>query len=288
MKKIFIVMVFVITGAAHSPAQVGIGNTSPNPAAILDMTSSEKGLLIPRMTQVQRLAILTPATGLLVYQTDIPPGFYFYNGSTWNLLKIRTEGGSGHVIDADGNSYPTVVIGNQEWMSENLRVLHYRNGEAIPKVTGNSAWAALTTGAYCWYDNDSITYGGYGIIYNFYAVEDSRHICPQGWHVATNSEWTTMVSYLGGSSAAGGPVKVLRQWSSPNTGATNLSGFSARPGGYRGVTGFFDKLLLEGYFWTSTTTGDSPYYRLLKYNSAGVTETTATKVPGFHVRCVRD
>lgn len=288
MKTFFLTLVLVISSIGSAFTQVGIGTTAPNPAAILEMTSSEKGLLIPRMTQVQRLAIPTPAAGLLVYQTDILPGFYFYDGSTWNLLKIRTEGGSGHLIDADGNQYPTVVIGNQEWMAENLRVTHYRNGEAIPKVTGNSAWGALTTGAYCWYSNDSITYGGYGIIYNFYTVEDSRQICPEGWHVATNSEWTTLVSYLGGSGAAGGPMKVLRQWSSPNTGATNLNGFSARPGGYRGVTGSFGQLLLEGYFWTSTTSGGSPYYRLLQYNSAGVTETTASKKFGIYVRCVRD
>lgn len=288
MKTLSITLILVIVWYSNALPQVGIGTDNPGSSSMLDVTSTTKGLLIPRMNQVQRLAITTPAAGLLVYQTDVPTGFYYYDGGTWNFLKIRTEGGSGHVIDADGNQYPTVVIGNQEWMAENLRVTHYRNGVAIPKVTEIPDWAGLTTGAYCWYSNDSVTYGGYGIIYNFFAVEDSRHICPEGWHVATRSEWTILVSYLGGSSAAGGPMKVLRQWSSPNMGATNLSGFSARPGGYRSGGGYFDMLLLQGCFWTSTTTEESGYYRLLLNTNSGATEATATKKFGIHVRCVRD
>ena len=145
MKKILLIMTVVIVCIAHSSAQVGIGTTTPDASALLDISSTNKGLLVPRMTQTQRLAIASPAAGLLVFQTDSPSGYYFYDGSAWNLLNIRVEGGGGHVIDADGNVYPTVVIGNQEWMADNLRTTHYRNGDAIPKVTDNTTWSNFTS-----------------------------------------------------------------------------------------------------------------------------------------------
>jgi len=288
MKTFFLTLILVMVWHIDAFPQVGIGTVSPASSSILDVTSTTKGLLIPRMTQAQRLAIATPAAGLMVYQTDIHPGYYFYDGSAWNFLKIRGEGGSDNLIDADGNVYTTVVIGDQEWMAEDLRVLHYRNGEAIPKVTGNAAWGALTSGAYCWYGNDSVTYLGYAVIYNWYAVNDSRNLCPDGWHVATNSEWATLITYLGGATTAGGPLKNSLQWQSPNTGATNSSCFSARPGGWRTVGGTYLEVGQTNCFWTSTLSGTNPYYKKLIYNGAGVTESTGTKVPGYHVRCIKD
>jgi uncharacterized protein (TIGR02145 family) len=288
MKKLSFLIVMLLLKSSLMFSQVGIGTPTPDASALLDMSSTTKGLLVPRMTQSQREAIASPAAGLLVFQTTATAGYYYYDGSAWNLLNTRVEGNSGHVIDADGNVYHTAIIGSQEWMAENLRVIHYRNGNLIPKVTVNSTWGSLTSGAYCWYGNDSVANGIYGALYNWFAVDDSRGLCPEGWHVASNSEWTTLVTYLGGSTVAGGPMKNAILWTSPNNGATNSSGFSARPGGYRTVGGTFSLLGGSGYFYTATLSGSTPYYRLLQYNSTGVSEATASKVVGCSVRCVKD
>jgi uncharacterized protein (TIGR02145 family) len=148
-------------------------------------------------------------------------------------FKTTTDVETNTVTDIDGNIYHTVTIGTQVWMVENLKTTKYRNGDPIPNVTGN-AWAALTTGAYCWYNNDAATYKAtYGALYNWYAVADSRNIAPTGWHVPTDAEWTTLTTFLGGESVAGGKLKETgtNHWTSPNTGATNETGFTALPGG---------------------------------------------------------
>jgi uncharacterized protein (TIGR02145 family) len=270
-------------------AQVGIGTTSPDASALLDVNSTTKGLLVPRMTQSQREAIASPAAGLLVYQTSSPAGYYYYNGSLWNLLNIKAEGSVGQVIDSDGNIYPTVVIGNQEWIAANLRVTHFRNGESIPKVTTTAAWAAMTTAAYCWYSNDSVANGVYGILYNWFTVNDSRLLCPDGWHVATNTEWNTLATYLGGATVAGGTMKRAMLWNSPNTGATNSSGFSGLPGGWRSGAGNFSYLGSDGYFWTATQfSGTGSYTWYLEYDDAEVHSSQASKVLGHSVRCIKD
>ncbi|MCP4790448.1 MAG: hypothetical protein GY881_09470, partial [Gammaproteobacteria bacterium] len=163
---------------------VGIGATAPESSAQLEVKSTDKGFLPPRMTQAQRDGISSPAAGLLVYQTDETPGYYYYTGTDWNGI---TGAGAGPIstsslIDSDGNTYPTITIGNQVWMLENLRVTHYRNGDAIPNVTDDTGWSGLSTGAYCWYDNDQATNEKYGALYNWYTVDDSRGLCPEGWH----------------------------------------------------------------------------------------------------------
>lgn len=137
------------------------------------------------------------------------------------------------VTDYDGNVYQTVLIGDQCWMMENLKVTHYRNGDPIPHVTDGVTWGNLTSGAYCNYNNDEGNVATYGRLYNWYAVDDSRNIAPAGWHVPSDAEWQTLVDYLGGDAVAGGKMKEAgtTHWASPNTGATNESGFTALPGG---------------------------------------------------------
>jgi len=157
MKPIFVtLLVMVFAGSMF--AQVGINpdNSQPDPSAMLDVNSTTKGLLIPRMTESQRTGISSAVAGLLVYQTDATSGFYYYNGAGWIYIGIG-EGAGDHMIDADGNAYSTVIIGTQEWMAENLRVTHYRNGDAIPNVTNTLSWYYLTTGARIYYNNDSVT-----------------------------------------------------------------------------------------------------------------------------------
>lgn len=141
------------------------------------------------------------------------------------------------VKDIDGNQYQTVKIGSQVWMKENLKVTRYRNGDPIPRVTVNSEWVDLATGAYCaCYNDEGTTAFTYGYLYNWYAVDDRRNLAPAGWHVPTDAEWQILMDYLGGEILAGGKLKETgtSHWASPNTGATNESGFTARPGGIRG------------------------------------------------------
>ncbi len=169
------------------------------------------------------------------------------------------------VMDIDGNVYRTVVIGDQVWMAENLRVTHYRNGDPIPNVTSNNSWTDLTWGAYCYYENNPENDEVYGKLYNYYAVIDSRNIAIEGWHVPTDAEWVTLANYLGGLSVAGGKLKEsgTEHWHFPNTGATNESGFTGLPGGYRDFSGGgFSDMNYAGRFWSYDDDEGSKYTRL--------------------------
>jgi uncharacterized protein (TIGR02145 family) len=197
----------------------------------------------------------------------------------------------GTVTDIDGNIYLTIKIGDQWWMMENLKVTHYRNGEPIPNVTDPGAWGGLTTGAYCEYDNDIANVDAYGRLYNWYAVDDSRNIAPAGWHVPSDAEWQTLIDYLGGSGVAGGKMKEAgtAHWDPPNSGATNESGLTALPDGYRNITGNYSNMGINAMLWSSSEYNVSmAQYRYLIYNAPGVFSAYTDKAYGFSVRCVRD
>jgi uncharacterized protein (TIGR02145 family) len=198
----------------------------------------------------------------------------------------------GSMTDQQGNVYRTIVIGTQEWMAENLKTTIYRNGDAIDNVTDNSQWANLTIGALCSYDNNSQFDCPYGKLYNWYAVADSRNVCPTGWHVPTDDEWTTLTSFLGGEAVAGGKLKSpgLQYWSSPNQDATNESGFSGLPGGTRYYgSGNFGLVGDGGYWWSSTaSTPANAWNRYLGYIIGNAFRYSNNKQFGFSVRCLRD
>lgn len=194
------------------------------------------------------------------------------------------------VTDIDGNVYRAVQIGGQCWMAENLRTATYNVGIAIPNVTDSLAWVLLTDGAWCNYNNDFVNDALFGKLYNWYAAANPN-ICPQGWHVPTDAEWTVLTNYLGGESVAGGKMKAVSPlWSAPNTGATNESGFSGLPGGGRlYYDGYFYYLGFNGYWWSASESGaESAWYRALDYYDAGIYRNTNTKRHGFCLRCVRD
>lgn len=196
---------------------------------------------------------------------------------------------AGTVTDIDGNVYHTVKIGSQVWMVENLRVTNYRNGDPIANIIEKPHWDSLTTGAYCWYNNDIANKGTYGALYNWYAVNDSRKIAPQGWHIPADAEWTILIDYLGGIYSAGGSMKEAgtTHWASPNHLATNSSGFTALPGGYRGY-GFGD-LKETAYFCQSFQNSDLNRWILtLGYYSAWVNQVGYNIHYGYSVRCLRD
>ena len=195
------------------------------------------------------------------------------------------------VADIDGNSYKTIQIGSQCWMQSNLKVSKYRNGQSISTDLSNTTWRQTTTGAYSVYNNDPVNDSIYGKLYNWYAVNDNRGLCPSGWKVPTDGEWATLtVTFLGGENVAGTKMKATGTtlWNSPNT-ATNTSGFTALPGGIRlGNDGRF--LYQKGYafFWSSTGFGDSfAWYRNLFANIGNVFAGYNNKADGYSVRCLK-
>ncbi|MFH1252060.1 MAG: fibrobacter succinogenes major paralogous domain-containing protein [bacterium] len=215
----------------------------------------------------------------------------------------KIEETTGTVTDIDGNVYKTVKIGDQWWMAENLKVTHYKNSYDIPNTTNWDAWYNLTTGAYCSYDNDAANAETYGHLYNWYAVNEPRGLAPKGWHVPADAEWKQLEMYLGMSQSQadaeegwrgtneGGKMKEAEytHWLSPNTGATNESGFSALPGGYRESGGGCDLMGSIAFFWSSSEGND--YYagaRYLSNSNSGVYRYDEYKHCGFSVRCVRD
>jgi len=238
-------------------------------------------------------AFTSNLTGLIPSNTTYYARAYATNsvGTVYGNQQTFTTNGPGEPLtDIDGNTYNTVWIGGQLWMAENLKTTKYNDGMTIPEVTDNNQWLGLTTGAYCWYFNNITNKATYGALYNYYAIHTGS-LAPIGWHVATDAEWTTLITYLGGQSVAGGKLKEsgTAHWLSPNTGATNSSGFTALPGGYRSNDGTFG--LVGGYgFWWSATESDSSnaWYRFMYYSGSGVSRYHNYKDVGFSVRCVRD
>ncbi|MFZ4546547.1 MAG: fibrobacter succinogenes major paralogous domain-containing protein [Bacteroidales bacterium] len=198
------------------------------------------------------------------------------------------------VTDIEGNVYNTIVIGTQIWMAENLRTTKFRNGDAIPEVTGNTDWKNLNSAAYCNYENtaDAIKIATMGRLYNWFAVSNSRNIAPEGWHVATDADWIAMRTFLGGENIAGGKLKETgsKHWISPNTGATNSSGFTALPSGRREYdNGTFINNGYDGFWWTSSAYNpDYSWYYDLHYTFASINRANFHKQYGFSVRCVKD
>jgi len=197
------------------------------------------------------------------------------------------------VTDYQGNVYNTVKIGDQCWLKENLRSTKYNDGTNIPNVTDNSTWANLTTPAYCWYNNDYATYGSvYGALYNWYTV-DTEKLCPIGWHVPSDTEWTQLTDYLGGESVAGSKLKEAgtTHWNSPNTGATNESGFTALPAGNRSAIpiGEFININQYTFYWSSTQQdGNNAFFIYLMYNMVLSQTNNTNKVTGLSIRCLKD
>jgi uncharacterized protein (TIGR02145 family) len=200
------------------------------------------------------------------------------------------------MTDQQGNVYKTIVIGTQEWMAENLNTSIYRNGDAIPTNLDNGTWQNTTSGAWAYYNNDVSYACPYGKLYNWYACVDARQLCPVGWHVPTNAEWTVLTDFLGGEAVAGGKMKTTGTieaatglWYSPNTGATNSSGFSGAPGGFRDDFGDYFNFGYKGYWWSSSENDtNNAWNRYLNYNNDIANRNVFNKPYGFSVRCLRD
>lgn len=206
------------------------------------------------------------------------------NGKTTAVFNPNVTYGT--ITDQDGNVYKTVTIGTQTWMAENLRTTKYNDGTAIPNIIGIASWLNTKTGAYSNCNNttsiDSIA--TYGRLYNWYAVNTGK-LAPKGWHVPTNAEWSQLITYLGGVSLAGAKLKETStsHWASPNTGATNETGFTALPGGTLGFIG-------KSGTWLSATEDGATFawYYTISYDVSNVYSYSQLKEMMFSVRCVRD
>lgn len=255
-------MILTVSFADWAYAQhVGIGTS--NPDAMLHVNGTIK---VSDGTQGIGKILTSDATGLASWQPPPPAPAPTY--------------------------YPSVSVCCQSWMTKNLDVATYRNGDPIPKVTNNAEWASLTTGAYCYYNNDSATYAAiYGKLYNWYAVNDPRGLAPEGWHIPSDFEWTTLTSCLGGVSVAGGPMKEkgLGHWVTPNAGATNLTNFNALPGGWRDDYGSYATFGSYCFWWSATEdTLEIAWLRQLNTFDTYVQVGDYSKRFGFSVRCIKD
>lgn len=207
--------------------------------------------------------------------------------------------------DGDNNNYPVVQLGTTKgatdnadpsnakgveiWMAENLKTTRFNNGLIIPLVTNNTEWSGLTTPGYGWFANNETKYKElYGALYNWYAAA-ATNLCPVGWHVPSNEEWTALTDFLGGSNIAGGKLKETGtvNWKSPNTGATNETGFRALPGGFRESDGNSGQEKYNGNWWTSSSASDRyAWYWFMYYNLNNVTSGGRVKQCGLSVRCI--
>jgi uncharacterized protein (TIGR02145 family) len=283
MKTIVFFLAAFLVEAATVDAQVGIGTATPVTSAQLDVSSTTKGLLPPRMTQAQRNAISNPVAGLMIWCNNCGASgeIQVFNGTTWT-----------NMLGGAATAKFSVVIGTQDWMVRNLDVTTYRNGDSIPQVTNQAQWDATNTGAWCYYNNDPANGPKYGKLYNWYAVKDPRGLAPAGWHIPSDEEVTMLRNYLGGINVAGGPMKdtSVVYWNSPNIGANNASGFTALPGGLRYYQ--FYGIGTTGEWWTSTPdTGAFPYrggsYAVVNGSTVmGIGESDPNAA--LSIRCIRD
>ena len=242
MKSLLSLFICITLTKIATAQSIGIGTNSPNPNAKLDIVDTTKGILIPRLDSSHRKQI-TNTLGMLVFDADYKT-FWYNDGSRWISMGSNQNVGQGvnsgyffsQPIDADGNVYPVTQIGNQLWTAANLRTTHFMNGDSIPFITDSNSWTNTILPAVCYYDNDSANDKAFGKLYNFYAIKDLRSVCPYGWHIPSDSEWTVLYNSINGH---GNLLKIAgtKYWQTlPATTASygnNQSGFSAFPGGKR-------------------------------------------------------
>lgn len=271
-----------LTGAFASTTQINLSWT--------DNSTNETGFKIERKTGTGAFSIVgTTGTNIATFN-DI--GLIQGTTYTYRVYSYNSLGNSLTYSNEFNISSQFVTICNQTWMRNNLNVSQYKNGDVIPQVSA-SGWANLTTGAWCYYNNDPANELTYGKLYNWYAVVDPRGLAPEGWHVPTKNEWTTLIDCLGGSAVAGVKMKETGtlHWLSPNTAANNISGFTGLPGGWRVDFGDYSNIGIGGFWWSRTEyaiSNPNAYVISLHYNDDIASTYASNKHYGFSVRCVKD
>jgi uncharacterized protein (TIGR02145 family) len=244
IKIVLLALLLHVSGITN--AQIGIGIATPAASAQLDVSSTKKGFLPPRMTQAERDAIKSPAAGLMIWCNDcgVTGEIQVYNGIAWTNM---VGSSAAAVLPA------TVKVGTEEWMTKNLDVVTYRNGDTIPQVKDATEWVNLTTGAWCYYNNDPALGAIFGKLYNWHAVSDPRGLAPAGWHIPyddyNGGEWHHLLNNFSSGEDAAIKMKATTLWNSTGDAATNSSGFTALPGGFRNVNGSFEGLGSFAEWW---------------------------------------
>ncbi len=275
MKLSLFIFYILFSNSIILAQNVGIGTT--NPKAALDVHSNSNGFLPPRLTISERDGIPSPEIGLIIYCTECDE-LQLFNGVFWKNM----AGTPACVYPIP----PTVNIGYQVWTQKNLAVKNYRNGDPIPEVSDPTAWASLTTGAWCYVNNDPSTEAKYGILYNWYAVNDSRGLAPLGMHIPSNNE----ANYIATIDNIGGKMKEIgtTNWLNPNADATNTTGFTGLPAGFRHENGNFFQLGMTANFYTSTYNPPNANIFSLGHLFGNINQQTINPNRGLSVRCIKD
>jgi uncharacterized protein (TIGR02145 family) len=217
---------------------------------------------------------------------------FLFRGLLFMLITGCMHNNPETVTDIDGNIYHTVKLGSQVWMIENLKTTRYQNGDLIPNIIDTSQWSYIPLGALCNYNNDPKNVSTYGHLYNWFAVTDSRNIAPKGWHVPAYKEIETLVAFLGGDTIVSGKMKEsgTTHWLAPNTDATNESGLTVLPGGYRfNRGGTFHTIGCNSYWWTTTQSIEFySWSKRIYWYFAHADYNHDLKTFGFSIRCVKD
>lgn len=308
--KVSIILIALFLGQLTivSAQSVGINDdgSEPDSRAILEVKSTDKGVLLPKLSEAERDALCRDVPfGMIIFNTS-DSTLQVFMDTAWYPISFGTpQTAEQPLVDIDGNYYDVVGIGNQVWMAENLRTTTYNDGTPIELKEDNTEWSSDNTGAYCWYNNDEATYADtYGALYNFYAVETGK-LCPAGWHVPTDSEWRTLEKALGMSQAEAGAIG----WRGTNEGSElagnaslwyngdlvngegfESSGFDALPADRRKFSGTFNgELGQKSFFWTASPYNpDNSYARYLYYNYSYVYRLYFANNEGYSVRCIKD
>ncbi len=268
--KTFLLIGFMLFCGLQLYAQVAINTngSSADGSAMLDVKSTDKGVLLPRLTTVQIATLENPIDGLIVYNTNESRFYFFDEGSSlWREIAI----GAGSISPTgsfscgdditdirDSKTYKTVQIGSQCWMGENLAATELTDGTAIPNITVGGQWSGMNSMAYCWFNNDYLNYGSiYGAMYNWYTAQTGK-ICPDGWHVPSDMEWDVLIDYViddGWSGNDATALKATTSWSNEGNGVDEY-GFTAFQAGGRNSNSDFDDYYA---FWWSSTSSSSIY-----------------------------
>ena len=262
--------------------------TAPQDVSIV-FVSDTKGKVVPKLISGALIRVPAGVNHRIDWEALKDVGAF--EGDLYAELSIVSC--KGVITDVDGNQYNTIKFGTQCWTQSDLKVSKYRNGDNIPTGLSDAQWGSTTSGAYAMYNNDAANDALYGKLYNWYAVNDARGLCPTGWHVPSDGEWTTLTTFLGGE--AGGKMKSTATqptpggWNAPNTDATNSSDFTGLPGGTRDSGGGFAYLGNLGYWWSSSVAGSGlAWNRILGYYDALASRNYYYHRNGFSVRCARD
>jgi uncharacterized protein (TIGR02145 family) len=300
-----------VTFTAHA-LPLSPENLEGNPISIngvhliwIDRSNNETGFKIERKLDDGAFEVIgTTAENITTFDDNgLTPCLAY----TYRVYSYNADGNSVYSSNElplnTGTILPNITIGNQTWTTINLDIETYSDGTPIPQVTDPVAWSNLTTGAWCYNNNDTATGAAYGKLYNWYAVAGiydtaslsnpalRKKLAPTGWHIPSDIEWTIMIDYLGGETVAGGKMKSMSvsHWYLPNTDATNSSGFSGLPGGYRKNDGTYYNIGIYGYWWSSSDyNATSAWTRHLNYYGGTAYSYSFNKQYGHSVRCIKD